>query len=205
MRFVFFLIFLLRKFAQASKIETSSMPNLAMFDSREPIDSNQIIPCTTHTNCSSRILTLDTYCCSTTNNCCNWFEFTATYKSTESLIPLKAPSILTVLAVLLLIIFFLFICYCFSILFCFCFKCGIFKRPKVVILTHVQSTDSGLFATPENNSPKYSTSSSASTSSSYAQVNNRNHNQNEYRSCHRNISPQNKNNRKKTKKSRIFV
>lgn len=89
--------------------------------------------------------------------------------------PLKAPSILTILAILLLIICFLFVCYCFSILFCFCFKCGIFKRPRMVILSHMHSSESGLFESG-NNSPKHSaSSSSASSTSSYTPNNRRNH------------------------------
>jgi len=125
------------------------------------------VPCETHANCSSRILTLDTYCCPTSNHCCNWFKFAVTYKP-ELDIPLKAPSILTILAILLLIICFLFVCYCFSILFCFCFKCGIFKKPKVIVISHLNNSESGLFN--GCNSPKHSTSttSSASSNSSYS-------------------------------------
>lgn len=145
------------------------------------------VSCETHANCSSRILTLDTYCCQSNNQCCNWFEFAATYRS-ESSKPttLKAPSILTILAILLLIICFLFVSYCFSILFCFCFKCGIFKRPKVVILSQLHDSESGLF-TSGNNSPKHSTSttSSATSSSSYLPSNRRHH---------RHISPHKKHN-----------
>lgn len=121
------------------------------------------VACETHTNCSSRILTLDTYCCPTKNYCCNWFEFATTYRF-ESKLPLKSPSILTILAILLLIICVLFVGYCFSILFCFCFKCGIFKRPKVVILSQSHNTESSLFG-HSNNSPKHSTSTSSSNSS----------------------------------------
>ena len=138
---------------------------------------NEEVACTTHQNCSSRILTLDTYCCPSSNTCCNWFKFTSTYKwvfyvlkiimidihfehlilyfkRSASSLPLKAPSILTILAILLFIISFLFVIYCFSILFCFCFKCGIFKRPKVIIMSQSHDTESGLF---DNRSPKHST------------------------------------------------
>lgn len=134
---------------------------------------NEEVACTTHQNCSSRILTLDTYCCPSSNTCCNWFKFTSTYKSASSL-PLKAPSILTILAILLFIISFLFVIYCFSILFCFCFKCGIFKRPKVIIMSQSHDTESGLF---DNRSPKHSTSSTSSASSSSYTPNRRGHRQ----------------------------
>lgn len=149
------------------------------------------VSCDAHANCSSRILTLDTYCCLSKKQCCNWFEFAATYKSnSSSLESLKAPSILTILAILLLIICFLFVSYCFSILFCFCFKCGIFKRPKVVILSQLHDSESGLF-TSGNNSPKHSTSTTSSATSSSSYINsNRRH--------HRHISPQKKHSHKKS-------
>lgn len=136
------------------------------------------VRCDSHANCSARILTLDTYCCQSTNHCCNWFQFAATYRSAETEVRLKAPSILTILAMALLIVCFLFVSYCFSILFCFCFKCGIFKRPKVIIMRHITNSESGLFASG-NNSPKHSTSStsSSSSSSSHCSPNRRNYRQ----------------------------
>jgi hypothetical protein len=201
------LVLLLITLAHAAEIESSSTPGLPQPNPEEPLETHQIFPCMTHSNCSSRILTLDTYCCSTTSNCCNWFEFATTYRPSDPSGPLKAPSILTVLVILLLIICFLFVCYCFSILFCFCFKCGIFRRPKVVVLTHIHNSDSGLFAASANNSPKHSTSSSASTStsSSYTQVHNRHHHLNDNRRSHRNVSPHSKNYKKKPQnKCRFF-
>lgn len=136
------------------------------------------VPCDSHANCSARLLTLDTYCCQSTNHCCNWFQFAATYKSAETVVPLKAPSILTILAIALLIICFLFVSYCFSILFCFCFKCGIFKRPKVILMRNMAHSESGLF-TGGHNSPKHSTSttSSSSSSSSHCSPNRRHYRQ----------------------------
>lgn len=137
------------------------------------------VPCDSHANCSARILSLDTYCCQATSHCCNWFQFAATYRSAETVVALKAPSILTILAIALLIVCFLFVSYCFSILFCFCFKCGIFKRPKVIIMRGLTNSESGLF-TSGHNSPKHSTSSTSSSSassSSHCSPNRRNYRQ----------------------------
>lgn len=38
------------------------------------------VTCDNHENCSSRILSLDAYCCQSTNYCCNWFEYSTSYK-----------------------------------------------------------------------------------------------------------------------------
>ena len=60
----------------------------------------------------------------------------------------------------------LFLIYCFGILFCFCFKCGLFKKPKIVVLSalHRSGTDLGLDST-EIITPKHSASSTSSGSS----------------------------------------
>lgn len=36
--------------------------------------------CNIHENCTSRLFSLDTYCCVPANYCCNWFEFMMKYK-----------------------------------------------------------------------------------------------------------------------------
>ena len=81
---------------------------------------------------------------------------------------MKAPSILTVLVILLLVICVLFVCYCFCIIFCFGFKCGLFRRPKVIIITHLQSssTDSGLLGAENASTSASSTLSQSSVGSS---------------------------------------
>lgn len=162
------------KFAKKTSTKTTSSIHIETLKSIK-------VPCTTHINCSSRILTLDTYCCPTSNHCCNWFKFAVTYKP-ELEIPLKAPSILTILAILLLIICFLFVCYCFSILFCFCFKCGIFKKPKVIVISQLNNSESGLFN--GCNSPKNSTSTTSSASSNSSYSSNRRHHR--HNSSHKN-------------------
>lgn len=183
-KFLFsYIIFItLIEFSKCEKVESDSRTQTTV-NSLWKFEKGPKITCESHTNCSSRILTLDTYCCPSSKHCCNWFEFAAKYKS-ESTVPLKAPSILTILAICLLIICFLFVCYCFSILFCFCFKCGIFKRPKVVILSQLHGSESGLF-TNENNSPKHSTSTTSSASSNSSYVPSRRHHHRQSSSSHK--------------------
>jgi hypothetical protein len=95
--------------------------------------------CENHFNCSRRFLSLDTYCCERNGECCNWFQFMYNFnnKTGSSLVPYKSPTILTVFTMLILFVCLLFVSYCISILFCYCFKCGLFKRPRVVVISAV--------------------------------------------------------------------
>lgn len=141
-------------------------------------EPNRLVACDTHENCSSRVFSLDAYCCQSANFCCNWFEYSTNYQPSKSTLPFKSPSILTILMILLLIVCLLFVSYCFSILFCFCFKCGLFRRPKVVLISSgslpSSNTESGLTTADLITSPKHSTSSSSgSSSSSYSSNRNR--------------------------------
>lgn len=36
--------------------------------------------CNIHENCTSRLFSLDTYCCKPANYCCNWIEFMMKFK-----------------------------------------------------------------------------------------------------------------------------
>lgn len=141
-------------------------------------EPNRLVICQTHENCSSRIFSLDAYCCQSRNYCCNWFEYSTNYQPSKSTLPFKSPSILTVLIVLIVIVCLLFVSYCFSILFCFCFKCGLFRRPKIVLINSgslpSSNTESGLTTADLITSPKHSTNSSASSSSSLSCSNSRN-------------------------------
>lgn len=121
---------------------TPSMTTSTVWSTTTSIDlaADLAVRCDTHENCTSRIFSLDTYCCHSSQVCCNWFQYTITYNSystkssTPQSLPFKAPTILTILLILILIVCLLFVSYCFSILFCFCFKCGLFKRPRVILI-----------------------------------------------------------------------
>jgi len=43
-------------------------------------EPNRLVICQTHENCSSRIFSLDAYCCQSRNYCCNWFEYSTNYQ-----------------------------------------------------------------------------------------------------------------------------
>ena len=38
------------------------------------------VTCSVHENCTSRILTLDAYCCQSIGTCCNWFLYTSYFQ-----------------------------------------------------------------------------------------------------------------------------
>ncbi len=101
----------------------------------------------------------------------------------------------------------MFIIYCFCVLFCYCFKCGLFRKPKLVIINAMPASNSldstsAQIISPKHSSMSSSTSNSSSLSSTTSPRSNRNRNQRNNRhnnksSIARAISNQHQNNHNK--------
>ena len=145
---------------------TSVLTTLASETEREI----QKYKCESHFNCSEKVLTLDSYCCPTNGYCCNWFEFISEFQGNsinEMPIPYKSPTLLTILTLLIILICILFISYCFSIFFCYCFNCGLFKKPNLIVITEMSSSNQGSDSlSADLLSPKCTSAESSSSASS---------------------------------------
>lgn len=126
---------------------------------------NNALACSVHENCTIKIFSLDAYCCQSIGSCCNWFLYTS-YFQFKSNLPYKSPTILTYLVILIVVVSVLFVSYCFAIVFCYFFKCGLFRHPKIVVVSALPASNSISDSTSaEMISPKHSTTSSSSGSS----------------------------------------
>lgn len=128
--------------------------------------SNNALACSVHENCTIKLFSLDAYCCQSIGACCNWFLYTSYFQFKSSL-PYKSPTILTYLVMLVVIVSLLFVSYYFAIMFCYFFKCGLFRHPKIVVVSALPASNSLTDSTSaEMISPKHSTSSSSSSATS---------------------------------------
>lgn len=128
--------------------------------------SNNALACSVHENCTIKLFSLDAYCCQSIGSCCNWFLYTS-YFQFKSNLPYKSPTILTYLVILVVIVSLLFVSYCFAIVFCYFFKCGLFRHPKIVVVSALPASNSLTDSTSaEMISPKHSTGSSSSSATS---------------------------------------
>ena len=132
-------------------------------------DLSPFSKCISHENCTSNIFTLYSYCCESTEICCNWLQFAISHSKNSSRLPFKAPSIFTMFTSLLTLVSFLLASYCVCMLFCYMSKCGLFRVPKILVITELSASNNGYdeSASGESSgSPKHSSSSSSSSSSS---------------------------------------
>jgi hypothetical protein len=84
----------------------------------------------------------------------------------NSTLEYKPPTSLTIFTLLIITIAFMFILYCFCVLFCYCFKCGLFRKPKLVIINSMPASNSSDSTSAQIISPKHSSLSSSTSNSS---------------------------------------
>ncbi|RNA21221.1 hypothetical protein BpHYR1_007623 [Brachionus plicatilis] len=103
------------------------------------------LKCATHFNCSIKILTLDSYCCGPNGFCCSWFEYILDSPSNTNdySVQYKPPTLSTIIVLLIILVCMLLICYCFIIFLCFRFKCGLFKKPNLIVIS--EASDSSIY------------------------------------------------------------
>ncbi|CAF0716079.1 unnamed protein product [Brachionus calyciflorus] len=159
---IFMLFFLNNGVKSANLFTQLTAPGINIIPIESPVQNYK---CDSHFNCSDRVFTLESYCCPTNGYCCNWFEFVSDFQGNKAPLPYKSPTLMTIITLLIILICFLFITYCFSIFFCYCFKCGLFKKPNLIVITEMspssnQESDS---LSADLLSPKYGETSSSST------------------------------------------
>jgi hypothetical protein len=128
--------------------------------------------CQNHLNCSLKIFSLESYCCESIESCCTWLEYIATYNKSNATLIYKGPTLLTILTLLILFILLMFVLYCFVITFCYCFKCGLFRKPKIIIISET-ATNGSDSTSADIITPKSSSTSSSLSSASEISYSNR--------------------------------
>lgn len=188
------IIFFIIKGAYGANLPTTTMTttttDVKIIETERELFSSRF-KCESHFNCSTKVFTLDSYCCPSNGYCCNWFEFVSEFQgNAKSQTPLsyKAPTLLTIITLLIILICILFISYCFSIFFCYCFKCGLFKKPNLIVITEMSSSNQGSDSiSADLLSPKYTSGESSSSSASVVSSN-----ESPYNSSHRHRSRKSK-------------
>lgn len=95
------------------------------------------LKCENDYNCSIIIFTLNSYCCNLNGFCCSWFEYIFHFQSysNKHSVPFRLPTLLTIITLLIFLVFLIIFNYCLIMLVCYRFKCGLFRKPKLTIIT----------------------------------------------------------------------
>ena len=76
-----FVLFLLKESKEIVSMSSIQIKTNAELNVSDIDQFRATLPsCSSHENCTTRLFSLDTYCCKSTNYCCNWFEFMMKFK-----------------------------------------------------------------------------------------------------------------------------
>lgn len=147
-----------------------------LFSNREKLK------CVTDHNCSINIFSLDSYCCNLNGFCCSWFEYIFNFQNylNKPSVPFRSPTLLTIITLLFFLVILIIFSYCFLMLICYQYKCGLFRKPKLTVLTYYYDrfnydiSSRFISSKKENIRPNFSFNSSSKKSNQYRKKENKN-------------------------------